>query len=155
MTKHEVRWLTDREDRAWRGYLRMRRLLEAQLGRDLQQASGLSVADYEVLVNLSEAPRGRLRINDLAAEMEWEKSRLSHHLTRMEGRGLVRKDECATDGRGAFVVLTPKGRAAIRKAAPLHVERVRHYVFDVLTPQQLDTLAEIADDVVGRLEASE
>src|SRR3954447_2250160 len=115
------KWLTDDEQRAWRGLLQMTSRLDARLNRDLQQTSGLSLADYDVLVLLTEAPDGRLRVFELVGNLQWEQSRLSHHLTRMQRRGLVAREDCTTDRRGAFIVLTDAGRDAIEKAAPGHV----------------------------------
>jgi DNA-binding MarR family transcriptional regulator len=131
----------------------MQALLAARLHRSLLRHTGLSLSDYEVLVHLSEAPEQRLRAFQLSAALQWEKSRLSHHLTRMEGRGLVARQGCTTDGRGAFVTLTPVGRAAIEAAAPTHVADVREAFVDVLTPEQLDAVAEISDAVLARLAA--
>jgi len=147
----EMRWLDEREARAWRGYTRMQVQLAARLHRNLLRATGLSLPDYEVLVHLSEAPEGRLRSFQLSAALQWEKSRLSHHLTRMQRRGLVVRRECETDGRGAFVVLTPAGRTAIEAAAPAHVADVRAALIDALTPAQLDALVEITDAVLARM----
>jgi DNA-binding MarR family transcriptional regulator len=151
----EPRWLDEREARAWRAYNRMRVQLSAQLNRRLLRDAGLSLADYEVLVNLSDAPDGRLRAFQLGDAVKWEKSRLSHHLTRMQRRGLVRREGCATDGRGAFIALTDDGRAAIERAAPKHVEDVRRAFVDVLTPAQLDALDEISRAVLARLSADD
>lgn len=151
----EPRWLDEREARAWRGYNRMRLQLNARLNRKLLRGAGLSLADYEVLVNLSEASDGRLRAFQLGDALQWEKSRLSHHLTRMQRRGLVLREGCSTDGRGAFVVLTDAGRAAIDRAAPEHVEDVRRAFVDVLTPAQLDALDEISRAVLARLSADD
>src|SRR3954449_3671739 len=123
-------WLTDDEQQAWRGLLQMTSRLDARLNRELQQTSGLSLADYDVLVLLSETPDGRLRMFQLIEDLQWEQSRLSHHIARMERRGLVVREECTTDRRGAFVVLTDAGRDAIERAAPGHVAAVRHLVFD-------------------------
>src|ERR1700709_1050662 len=114
-------WLTEREQRAWRGLLQMNSALDARLNRELQQTSGLSLADYDVLVLLTEAPAGRLRVFEVAADLQWEQSRLSHHIVRMERRGLVTREGCTTDRRGAFVVLPTAGRHAIEQAAPEHV----------------------------------
>jgi DNA-binding MarR family transcriptional regulator len=125
--------------------------LRYQIGSRLQRETGLSEADYEVLVNLSEAPGGRLRPRDLGGATRWEKSRISHHVGRMEERGLVRRKVCPTDRRGAFVAITPAGRRAIERAAPRHVEHVREVFVDALTPAQLDALAEIAEAVLVRL----
>lgn len=130
----------------------MRVRLQAQLDRDLARHSGLSDPDYSVLVHLSEAPDGRLRPYQLSDALQWEKSRLSHQLTRMSRRGLVVREECPTDARGAFVVLTPAGRRAIEAAAPAHVEDVRRYLIDVLEPDQLDALAAIAETVLAHLD---
>ncbi|HEV3288838.1 MAG TPA: MarR family transcriptional regulator, partial [Streptosporangiaceae bacterium] len=125
-------WLTADEQRAWRAYLRAGALLRARLNRQLQADSGLSLPEYEVLVQLSEAPGGRLRPFQLGAALHWEQSRLSHLLSRMTRRGFVAKRECAGDARGAVAVLTAAGRAAIESAAPGHVAAVRQLVFDPL-----------------------
>ena len=146
------RWLNPREQRAWRAFVDMQHQLVARVTRDLQRDTGLSGADYEVLVNLSEAPGGRLRAFELGRATQWEKSRLSHHITRMEDRGLVRRESCPTDSRGAFVVLTAAGRKAIEAAAPRHVEHVRRRFIDALTPEQMDALAEISDAILARLD---
>lgn len=147
----DVRWLDEHEQTVWRGFLQMQRDLQARLNRQLQQDAGLSGADYEVLVNLSEAPSTRLRAFELADSMQWEKSRLSHHLTRMERRGLIRREECETDARGAFILLTADGRRAIKKAAPLHVGEVRRAFIDVLSAEQLDALDGITRAVLDQL----
>src|ERR687889_736361 len=106
-------WLTEDEQRQWRAYLRMQAQLNAELNRQLQADSELSLADYEVLVQLTDAPDGRLRPYELQRALEWEQSRLSHHLARMQRRGLVERQECPSDARGAFVTLTGAGRSAI------------------------------------------
>ncbi len=145
------RWLTRREQRAWRSFLLMARRLNARVARELQRETGLSGADYEVLVHLSETPEGRLRAFELGRATGWEKSRLSHHITRMEDRDLVGRATCPTDSRGAFVVLTDAGRTAIEAAAPRHVEHVRRFFVDALTPDQLDALADISEAIVANL----
>jgi DNA-binding MarR family transcriptional regulator len=145
-------WLTDDEQRAWRGLVQMTSRLDARLNRQLQQASGLSLADYDVLVLLTEAPDGRLRVFQIAEELQWEQSRLSHHLVRMQRRGLVAREECTTDRRGAFVVLTDDGREAIEKAAPPHVALVRQLVFDGLSAEQVAMLESFVSRVLSRLE---
>jgi DNA-binding MarR family transcriptional regulator len=150
-----TRWLDDDQQRAWRGYLRMQSQLSARLNRQLQADSGLSLADFDVLVQLTDVPDARVRVSELARSLQWEKSRLSHHIGRMEKRGLVARAECTDDGRGAFVVLTPAGRSTIEAAAPPHVETVRRLVFDDLTPEQVETLAAISDQVLANLETGE
>lgn len=151
----EVRWLDDREQAAWRGLLVMQAKLQARLSRALQRDAGLSDADYGVLVELTEAPEGKLRIFQLGRFLQWEKSRLSHHLRRMEARGLVAREECETDRRGAYVVVTTKGRVAIERAAPRHVAEVRQAFIGALSPDQLQQLQTITDDVLTNLERLE
>jgi len=147
------RWLDDREQQAWRGYLAMQTELQAHLNRRLQADSGLSLSDFAVLVTLTDTDDGRLRAGELAEALQWEKSRLSHHLGRMQRRGLVERQECPDDARGAFVAVTDDGRRAIERAAPPHVETVRDLVFDVLAPDDVDALARISDAVLTRLRA--
>lgn len=146
------RWLDADQQRTWRRYLRMQAELAARLARQLQADSNLSVADFEVLVYLTDVPEGRLRVTELARSLQWEKSRLSHHLSRMERRGLVVRENCPSDARGAFAVLTPEGRAAIEAAAPGHVETVRLLMFDGLTAEQVEALGTIAESVLDRIE---
>ena len=127
--------------------------LAAALNRQLLRDSALSTADYEVLVVLSETPSGVLRAGELGRATGWEKSRLSHHLKRMVARGLVERRGCITDGRGLMVAITPHGLGTIERAAPGHVEAVRNYVIDLLTPAQLQVLAEVGEAVGTRLAA--
>jgi DNA-binding MarR family transcriptional regulator len=146
-----TRWLSPAEDRAWRGWLAMAERLRAQVARDLLVDSGLSDPDYMVLVHLSEADGRRIRMNDLAARLNWSRSRLSHQLARMQARGLVMREECPSDARGAFAVLAPCGLAAIEEAAPKHVASVRKHLIDVLDADQLAELAHIAERVTEHL----
>ena len=145
-------WLSTDEHQAWRGLIEMIARLQNRLTHQLQEASGLSLTDYDVLVPLSESPTGRLRVYEIAAGLGWEQSRLSHHVTRMQRRGLVSRQECRTDRRGAFVVLTDAGRTAIENAAPAHAELVRHLVFEGATPEQVAVLTAFTAQVLGRLE---
>jgi DNA-binding MarR family transcriptional regulator len=151
----EDRWLDDREQRAWRGLLGMHADLSQYVERQLRVRHGLSQADYEVLVLLSESSSGRLRAFEIGQALRWEKSRLSQHLTRMEGRALVRRERCPTDQRGTFVALTDRGRELIRAAAGPHVADVRALLLDHVTEEQLDVLAELADLVRDRVAALE
>ena len=148
----DVRWLTAEEERVWRRWITLNAQLSATLQRELQHDAGLSAPDYEVLVHLTDSPAGRVRVTDLARLLQWERSRVSHHVTRMESRRLVQRVECAEDGRGAFVVITPQGRAAIERAAPGHVNTVRRLVFDVLSPEEIDALAKIIDKTLAQLD---
>jgi len=145
-------WLTDAQQRTWRRWLAVNDQLPAALHRELQADSDLSLQDFDVLVKLTDDGEGRVRVSELASALRWERSRLSHHVKRMEGRGLVRREECADDGRGAFVVLTGAGRAAIERAAPAHVRTVRRLVFDVLSDQELAALDAITGKVLTQLE---
>lgn len=147
----ETRWLDEREQCAWRSYLAMHAQLSARLHRQLQDESGLSLADFDVLVQLTDQAEPRLRFGALAEALQWEKSRLSHHLARMQRRGLVLREECPDDARSAYITLTEQGQHAIERAAPAHVETVRELVFDQLTAEEVDTLATIAERVLHRL----
>jgi DNA-binding MarR family transcriptional regulator len=149
-----TRWLTPDEQRAWRGLQRMTSQLQARLNRELQEHSGLSLADYDVLVRLTDAPGGRLRVYELIQDLQWEQSRLSHHLARMQRRALVTREECATDRRGAFIHLTATGRRAIEAAAPAHVETVRRLVFDELPAESVTALEFLSAHVLARLNES-
>ena len=148
----EVRWLSDEEFRAWLGYRRMRRVLDLAINRDMALDSGLSEPDYDVLSNLSSTEDRRLRMIDLGAELLWSKSRLSHHITRMERRGLVAREGVDNDGRGATVVLTDAGARAIEAAAPAHVESVRSHFIDLLTDDEIRSLGDIAHRVLAHLQ---
>lgn len=143
----DVAWLTPAEARAWRGYRRMRTLLDLQLARDLARDSKLSEPDYDVLSTLTEREDARWRAGDLAERLLWSTSRLTHHVKRMEARGLVQRHPCGDDGRGAFLTLTDAGWSALRAAAPLHVRSVREHLIDRLTPEETDSLAAIAEKV--------
>ena len=145
------RWLDGREQRLWQGYLHVNQDLFAVLEQQLARESGLSGADYRVLVPLSEAPGGLVRARDLGSEIGWDRSRLSHHLSRMEKRGLVIREECAEDARGLMVRLTKAGRRAIEEAAPGHAEAVRRYFFDQLSNDEIETMAAAFDRVLDNL----
>lgn len=134
-----VRWLTDTEQQAWRAFIAgSRRLLEA-LDADLK-AQGLTHDDYGVLVALSETDGGRLRMAELADLSVESRSRLSHHISRLEKRGLVAREGCPDDRRGTWAVLTADGRATIEAVAPHHVAGVREYFLDAISPEELATI---------------
>ncbi|MFF5563309.1 MarR family winged helix-turn-helix transcriptional regulator [Streptomyces sp. NPDC012623] len=146
------RWLKPDEKAAWDSFIRMQEMLIGRLSRYIQAESGLSASDFVVLVNLTERGGGRMRFLELAKLLEWEKSRASHQITRMAKRGLVAKEDCPDDGRGAFVVATPAGYEAIEQAAPPHVEHVRRLFVDALTPHQLSTLGDLSQRVLKHME---
>ncbi len=145
----DVRWLDEREERAWRALQFMQMRLEAELARQLANGSGLSYPDYLVLVALTDRTEGRLRLFELGEILGWEKSRLSHHIGRMADRGLVKKEKCDSDRRGAFVAVTKHGRRAIEAAAPGHVDIVRHLFIDKVTPAELDVISIVAERVLA------
>jgi DNA-binding MarR family transcriptional regulator len=138
-------WLDERQSRAWDAYLKLNRELFSALEIQLQRDASLSGADYTVLVPLSAASAGLLRTRELGTEIGWDRSRLSHQISRMERRGLVAREECSEDGRGSMVRLTDTGRSAIEGAAPKHAETVRRYFFDRLSEVELDTLVAVFD----------
>lgn len=144
-------WLDGTEERAWRAYRRMFTLLESRLSSELAEETGLSMADYTVLSNLVEVEERRWRVTALADYVQWSQSRLSHHITRMEERGLVRREQVRGDARGAYVVLTRRGLKAIATATPAHLSGVRRHMIDLLTREQLETLGDIGRIVVGHL----
>src|SRR5215204_6570742 len=148
----DVRWLTAPQERLWRRWLKLNAQLAATLHKELHDDAGLSMPDFEVLVHLTDNPEGRIRVTDLARLLQWERSRVSHHVKRMEGRGLVARVECSEDGRGAFVVITPQGRAAIEEAAPGHVKAVRRLMFDALSEEDSLALAAVIDKLLDRLD---
>lgn len=146
------RWLDEREARLWRIWLRLNQELPSVLEEQITRDAGLSGADYAVLVPLSESPDGMCRARELGREILWDRSRLSHHVSRMEKRGLVAREECSEDGRGAMVRLTDAGRAAIKAAAPGHVTATRHYFFDLLSDHEVDELTAVFDRVLTNIE---
>jgi DNA-binding MarR family transcriptional regulator len=147
----DARWLTEDEQRAWRSLMVIQDGLSEFLDRRLRTRCGLSTADYQVLAHLSEAPGGRLRPFELGGLLRWEKSRLSQHLTRMEKRTLVAREQCRTDQRGQVIAITARGSDLIKAAAPQHTSDVRNAFIDHLTAAELEMLTAIGDKVRARL----
>ena len=147
----EPRWLDKRQAAAWQAYIHMNQYLYTALEDQLTRDAGLSGADYKVLVPLSETPGGVLRARELCTEIGWDRSRLSHQVSRMEKRGLVAREECLEDGRGLMVRLTDAGRASIEGAAPDHAAATRRYFFDLLSTDELETLAVVFDRLLDNL----
>ncbi|SMC88159.1 DNA-binding transcriptional regulator, MarR family [Lentzea albidocapillata] len=150
-----TRWLEPEQQRAWRAYVRMQGELNAHLSRQMSVDSDISMADFAVLVQLTDTRDERVRVLELARSLHWEKSRISHHVARMEKRGLVRRENCSSDGRGSFVVLTDQGRSAIEEAAPAHAETVHRLVFDLLTEAEVEALGSISEKIFTRLTTGE
>jgi DNA-binding MarR family transcriptional regulator len=136
------RRLTAEELTVWRSLVDTTAELRRILGSELQE-SGLSPADYQVLLALTEAAGRRLRSSELATAIDWERSRLSHHLGRMERRGLIRREDCATDSRGAEVSLTDDGAGIFRRSTPPHMRAIKKHFADALTSEQFEALADI------------
>jgi DNA-binding MarR family transcriptional regulator len=154
-TEQLTPWLGDTEMTAWRAYIVGSALLEHRLNRELQVAHGLSIADYEILVSLSEAPDMQMRMSELANGIAHSKSRMSHQIRRMESEGLVRRQECPQDGRGVLAVLTEQGLAKLREAAPSHVQGVRDHMIDLLDADEQKTLAAIFSRLTDHLRSLE
>lgn len=134
--------MTSAELATWRALLDSTAELQRVLGAELQESS-LSPADYQVLLALTEARGKRMRSSELARAIDWERSRLSHHLGRMERRGLIRRDDCATDSRGADVSVSPQGAYVFRRATAPHMRSIKRHFADVLTPEQFEALADV------------
>ena len=132
------------ELRIWREYIETAELLRTHVAASLQRASGLSIGDYAVLLALSEADGQRMRSSELAAHIGWDRSRLSHHVGRMERRDLIRREECATDSRGAEIVLTRTGADAFDRATVPHLRDIRAVFVDALTAEQLAAAGDVA-----------
>ena len=145
------RWLDPAEQRAWRAYLESTKILFDALDRHLQRQADMPHAYFEVLVRLSEAPARSLRMSELADLTLSSRSRLSHAVARLEEKGWVTRTQDATDRRGQIATLTETGFAVLVEAAPGHVENVREYVIDALTPAQLDQLAAIGEAIIARV----
>jgi len=142
-TAAEPKWLSSDEQRAWRAYMDGHQRLMSELNRQLQRDNDLSVAEYRILVLLSEAPDRSLRMSDLADGVLSSRSRLTHQIRRMEAGGLVRRTSCEEDGRGVRAHLTDEGMNRLRAASAGHVTEVRRDFVDLLTPTQLRTIAEV------------
>lgn len=145
--------LSGRELAAWRTSIQMLETLRSRLEQQLQADSGLSMADYTVLSQLSEAPGGRMRLFELGQAASWEKSRLHHQLTRMAKRGLIDREPCGP--RGIEAAITAHGFAVIREAAPAHARAVRALFVDRLDPAELDQFAELAGTILRGLDTDQ
>jgi DNA-binding MarR family transcriptional regulator len=137
---------------AWRDFLAMRRQLDRALEQQLQRDAGLSASDYSVLLTLFESPDRRLRGRDLGELLAWEKSRVSHQVSRMEARGLVDRQECPEDARGTWVGITPDGRRTLLRAMRDHGATLRKYFFDVVRPEELELLQSLSKRVLETID---
>ncbi|MEV4437572.1 MarR family transcriptional regulator [Streptomyces sp. NPDC049577] len=146
------RWLTAQEQETWRAYRHASTLLEDHLDRQLQRDAGMPHIYYGLLVQLSEVPRRRMRMTELAESAKITRSRLSHAIARLEKNGWVRREDCPSDKRGQLAVLTDEGFAMLRGSAPGHVAAVRAAVFDRLTPEQAAQFGEMCRIIASGLE---
>lgn len=150
-----TRWLNADEQIAWRSFVDGFRALIDVLDRQLQADSNLSHTYFEILIPLSEAEDRTLRMSELAEAARSSRSRLSHAVARLEERGWVRRLNCATDRRGQLAQLTDEGFAVVEAAAPGHVEAVRKYLIDRLSPEQLKVMAEIGEVLLASTSESD
>ncbi|GAA2240463.1 MarR family transcriptional regulator [Streptomyces ruber] len=151
----EPRWLTAEEQRVWRAYLHATILLDDHLDRQLQRDAGMPHVYYGLLVALAEAPGRRLRMTELAMRAKITRSRLSHAVARLEKNGWVRREDCPSDKRGQFAVLTDEGTEVLKQTAPGHVATVRQAFFDRLTHEQQQTLGELMQIIAEGLQPKE
>jgi DNA-binding MarR family transcriptional regulator len=143
--------VSEQDWQLWREFITMHRHLARELDRQLQQDAGISQADFSVLIRLSESADQRLRTGELAELLAWEKSRVSHQVTRMEARDLLERTECATDGRGTWVGLTDEGRRVLREASDDHAAKIRSLFFDQLQPQDKDALSQASRRIIDAM----
>ena len=149
----ETQWLDPAEERLWRCWVRLNAEMSTALHQQLTADSGLSAADYAVLVPLSEAPDGVLRSKELREEIAWERDRLSHQVRRMEKRDLVTREECPDDARASMIRITDDGRVAIAAAAPGHVAATRQVFFDHLSDEEQAALSAVCERLLTNLAA--
>jgi DNA-binding MarR family transcriptional regulator len=145
-------WLSAEQQVHWRAYIAATTLLHEQLSRELQDAHGISIADYEILVRLSEAPERTLRMSQLADSTLASRSRLTHQIDRLERAGLVQRRACDEDRRGQNAVMTDQGFVLLVACAPTHVDGVRTHLVDLLTDEQFAALGQACAIVAEHLE---
>ena len=144
----QTRWLDDEEQELWRLLLGAVRKINRGMDETLKAGGEVSAYEFAVLVALSEAPEQHLRLHELCTQLEWDRSRASHQVTRMEKRGLLYKEPDAVDARGINVCVTHVGLEHLRRAAPEHVESVRRMVFDHLQPEDVPALRRFFNGVL-------
>lgn len=149
-----TRWLSEDEQLSWRAWLEMTRLLPEQFNRELTKNHELSLPDFEILIQLSEAPDRRLRMSELADSALSSRSRLSHACDRIEKNGFIVREPCEDDRRGFWAVLTDQGWEKIGIAAAGHVESVRYHLVDLLSPTEFSELGRIARKVSEHVQAA-
>lgn len=143
--------LTESELEVWRTFYSMRRNLDRALDLQLQRDSQVSASEFEVLLSMNDSPWRQMRVKDIAGAIGWEKSRVSHLVTRMEKRGLLSRAECELDARGSWIGLTIEGRRAVLAAMRGHAAAIRRYFFDVLDDDEAERLKNLSTRVVGAI----
>jgi DNA-binding MarR family transcriptional regulator len=147
-----TKWLSEEQQHDWRAFLSVLALLPDQFSRDLQIASDLTFADYEIFVRLSEREDRSMRMSELANLTLASRSRLTHQIDRLEQQGYVERRACDDDKRGFWATLTQKGWDKLVATAPLHVDSVRAHLVDVLTDEEFKTLGAISRKVIASLD---
>ena len=149
-----MQWLSAEELDSWLSVVRLLTWLPWSIDQQLQRDSDLGMVEYQVLAMLSKSPERTMRMSSLAEVTNASLSRLSRVVTRLENRGLVRREPDPTDGRFTNAILTEKGFRTLAGAAPGHVAHVRDLVIDVLSPEQLRRLGLCADRIMERIDTS-
>ena len=147
----EVRWLSSEQQQSWRAYIMGTELLQHQLDRELREEHDISFSEYEILVRLSEADGGRMRMATLADAMSHSRSRVTHTISRMEKADLVVREASDSDGRGVEAVMTAEGQRVLHEAAPTHVRGVRQHLVDLSDRADFAALGRIFNEVSDRL----
>ena len=151
MNAGDTRWLDSEQQRAWRAYIIGTTLLNDTLDRELRQAHGLSLGEYEILVRLSESPNRTLRMAQIADSMQHSRSRVTHTVTRMQRAGLLERCAAQGDRRGVEARMTDKGWALLVEAAPTHVRGVRAHFVDLATDDEFATMGRVMNAVADHL----
>ena len=146
-----TRWLDETQQRFWRTMLQGQSLLQTVLDRELRELAGIALADYEVLVIVSESPGHTRRMAEIAEEVGVSRSRLSHTVARLEKRGILKRTSTRGDGRGVNCSMTDEGWELMQKIAPIHVEGVREHLIDLMSPEETQVLADVFTRVAEHL----
>ncbi|HJH12369.1 MAG TPA: MarR family transcriptional regulator [Brevibacterium ravenspurgense] len=146
-----TRWLDETQQRFWRAMLQGQSLLQTVLDRELRELAGIALADYEVLVIVSESPGHTRRMAEIAEEVGVSRSRLSHTVARLEKRGILKRTSTRGDGRGVNCSMTDEGWELMQKIAPIHVEGVREHLIDLMSPEETQVLADVFTRVAEHL----
>lgn len=143
----ETRWLGPEEQRAWRSFICGVTALFERLDRELRDQHDVSMAEYELMVRLSESPDHSMRMAELASSVSHSRSRTTHTISRMEHDGIVDRVACPLDGRGVMAVLTAAGYIRLQEAAHTHVQGVRRHLVDLVDPEDFQALGRVFDAV--------